>query len=459
MEAIDRVPPQRVHLEGLVLGACMLGGAQALDRARAILRPEAFYHTSNRKIYGAIVSLADRGSPVDQASVYEELSRHGVAEDAGGPARIAEMVGDVVSDANLEHHAELVLECYLRRSLIQRAAQIEAMCYEESEELADIAAAAYHLTEEVELASYEVWGQLEKATEGAYGQAEAAREDPEGAHGVTTGLKRLDDLLNGLQDGDLILIAARPSMGKTALGLHMARSAAASVPVGFVSVEMSAQSIGVRVLAAEARVDSHKMRRGRLDDYGWRALVDAKESMRGIKMFVADRLYRPSQIAVEARKLKRQHGIGLLVVDYLQLLTPDGGSRNDNREREVASIGEALKNLAVDMGIPVVALAQLSRAVESRQNKRPMLADLRESGSLEQAADVVAFLYRDDYYGIEVRKDDDGTEVSTEHLCEIIVGKQRNGPIGRIDAYFDKASGVFGDWEEQREVPDWVDAP
>ena len=459
VQFIDRIMPSVIHLERSVLGACMLGGHQAVDRARSILPPEAFYHTANRKLYSAICSLSGRSEPVDQASVVEELTKHGVLEDVGGHAYVIEIAGDVATDGYIEHHGKLVLEAYVRRSLILRSGQLIDMCYDQGEELPDIASAAYSLTEDLETAEHEAWSQGDVLLEEVFADAEYAWEHPDEVRGVSTGLHDFDAKTNGLEGGDLVLFAGRPSMGKTALALHIARVAAGSVPVGIVSVEMKKKALMMRLLASEARVDLLELRSGTLDPEARRRVSEAAGTLKPVmaNIHIGDRVRRPSQIAVESRKLKRKYGVGLLVVDYLQLLTPDTGKKNDSREREVASIGQALKNLAVDLDVPVLAVVQLSRAVEQRPDCRPRLSDLRESGSLEQDADLVAFLYRMSYYGLE---DKDGRDVT--NLCEIIIGKQRNGPVGHVNCYFDKTTGFFGDWTEtagaqEEEVPRWVD--
>jgi replicative DNA helicase len=270
---------------------------------------------------------------------------------------------------------------------------------------------------------------------------EATVANPQGIQGVPTGLYDLDDTLDGWQNGELVLVAGRPSMGKTAIGLHFIRRAAESVPVLLVSAEMRAQAIALRMIALESRLDSHALRRGRVTLDQLQMARVGKDTLAALPIYLADRIFDVRTLVLEARKARREHGVGLVVVDYLQLLRP--AERSDSREREVASIGRALKGMAVELDVPVIAMTQLSRAVESRAGHKPQMSDLRESGSLEQDADVVILLYRPAAYADAESAGAPGQPKDVSHLLELIIAKHRNGRIGTIQAYYELESGFI----------------
>ena len=433
-----------------MLGAMFIDDA-SISRVIEVLGDEtAFYHTANRRVYAAILALSEQGLPVDEVTVAEELKRRGQFEDVGGYAYVAGLGGEMATGANAEFHARIVLERAQRRRLIDASTQTIAECYDEAEEVNEV----------IDRAEQRVF----QIAEGELGQGVTSLQSrlhetfefidkvqkQEGAlSGVTTGYAELDRKTAGLQPSDLIIIASRPAMGKTALTLCMARNAAvaAGVPVLYFSLEMSTQQLAIRLLCAEARVNSHRLRTEKLTGEEWDRMVSWTEKLSQAPFFIDD---TPGisvlELRAKARRAKLEHGIGMIVVDYLQLMTTS--ARADNREQEIAGISRSLKALAKELELPVVACAQLSRAVEARTDRRPQLSDLRESGSIEQDADVVAFLYRPEVYGIP---DEEGNPQPDK--AEIIIGKQRNGPTGSVNLRFMSDYLRFEEYETFRDDP------
>lgn len=433
-----RIPPQAVEVEQSVLGA-MLIEREAIPRAIEILREDAFYDGRHRKIFSAMSVLFERGEPVDTITLTEEMRRRGEIDAVGGPYYLSELTTKVASAANVEYHARIIAEKSLLRKLIETMTGLVGEAYDPSSD-------AFDLLDRAE-------GEIFRISDAQLRRAAAAisvvlqetmhrlnqihgREG--GITGVPSGFRKLDDMTGGWQRSDLIIVAARPSMGKTAFALALARNAAfhRELPTGVAifSLEMSAQQLAQRLLTSEARVDAQAARTGRLSDSDWPRLAKAAGRLADAPIFIDD---TPGlsilELRAKCRRLKAEHGIGLVIVDYLQLMHGTGMSRSSNREQEIAQISRSLKSLAKELDVPVIALSQLSRAVETRGgDKRPQLSDLRESGSIEQDADVVAFIYRAERYGITV--DENGN--STEGLGEIIIGKQRNGPIGTVTLAF-----------------------
>jgi len=438
----DRVQPQAVDVERAVLGAMLVDNTAINRVVEALVGETAFYHTVHRKIYVAILALYDRGEPADQVTVMEELSRRGNLEDVGGAVAIAELAGEMATAANAEYHARIVLDRALRRRLIDAATQTASECYQETEDIREVIDRAEQRVfriAEGELGKGVV--SLNSVLGDTFEAIQRAHEQPGALSGVTTGYTDLDEITAGLQRSEMIILAARPSMGKTALALCMARNAAvkARVPVLFFSLEMAVQQLAQRLLCAEARVSSHRLRTGRLSDEEWQRLSAWTDKLVEAPIFIDD---TPGisilEMRAKSRRAKAEHDIGLIVVDYLQLMTTT--ERSDNREQEIARVSRSLKALAKELDVPLVACAQLSRAVESRTDKRPQLSDLRESGSIEQDADVVSFLYRPEVYDI---RDEEGN--TQEGVAEIIIGKQRNGPTGSVYLTW---LGDFGRFEE-----------
>ncbi|MEK6649605.1 MAG: replicative DNA helicase [Bacteroidota bacterium] len=434
-----RVPPQAVDIEAAVLGAMLLD-KEALAKAFEVIDAEAFYRPAHGLIFRAMVGLFERSEPVDLITLAEELRRRGDLEKVGGEYALTELTARVASSANVEYHAHIVLEKSLMRQLIASSSEVIQRAFSETED-------ALGLLDQAETKIFDISEQRMKKSFVTMGAAVtktmALLESIHGSHsgvtGVPAGFTDLDNLTGGFQPSDLIIIAGRPSQGKTALVLSLARNASVlhDVPIAFFSLEMSVQQLVMRLMCAEARVDAHKVRTGRLPEDEWRKLSVSVGRLYKAKIFIDD---TPSlgilELRAKARRLKAEHNIGLVVVDYLQLMQ---GPRNaQSREQEISAISRSLKALAKELNIPVIALSQLNRSVEARTDKRPALADLRESGAIEQDADVVLFVHRPEMYGLEAQ----GGE-SSEGLAEIIIGKQRNGPTDTIRLQFVKQYARF----------------
>ncbi len=448
---VDRVQPQALKVERAILGA-MLIDPGVISRIVEVLGDEtAFYQTGHRKIYAAILALYDRAEPVDQITVAEELNSRGQLEAVGGAAYVAALAGDVATSANAEYHAKIVLDRALRRRLIEAATQTAAESYEDTEdvrEVIDRAEQRVFRIAEGELGKGVVT--LESVLSDTFAVLERIHGQPGALSGVTTGYTELDEITAGLQPSDMIVLAARPAVGKTALALCIARNAAVKgkAPVLLFSLEMAQQQLAQRLLCAEARVDSHRLRTGRLSGDEWTRLANWTGRLAEAPIFIDDTpAISIMEMRAKARRARAEHGIGLVIVDYLQLMTAT--ERSDNREQEIARVSRSMKSLAKELNVPVFACAQLSRAVEARQDRRPQLSDLRESGSIEQDADVVMFLYRPEVYGI--KEDEEGN--SLEGVSEIIIGKQRNGPTGSVFLTWLSDYGRFEEPELFREEP------
>ncbi|MEZ4696646.1 MAG: replicative DNA helicase [Rhodothermales bacterium] len=454
--APGRVPPQAVDVEQAVLGA-MLIEREAIPRAIEVLPPDSFYDPRHTRIYQAILSLFERGNPVDMITLSDELRRRQELEAVGGPYYITELTTAVASSANVEYHARIIAEKSLLRKLIETLSVHIGEAYDPS-------ADAFELLDETESDIFRISeSQLRRSAVSMSSVLMETLENLESIHGrdtgitgVPTGFRALDDMTGGWQKSDLVIIAARPSMGKTALSLAIARNAAlhpeSPAGVAIFSLEMSAQQLAQRLLTSEARVDAQAARTGRLREEDFPKLARAASRLSEASIYIDD---TPGltvlELRAKCRRLKAEHDIGLIIVDYLQLMHGTGQSRNSNREQEIAQISRSLKGLAKELNVPVIALSQLSRAVETRGgDHRPQLSDLRESGSIEQDADVVAFIYRAERYGIVV--DENGN--STEGLGEVIIGKQRNGPIGTVRLAFVNQYARFENLTSYYAAPD-----
>lgn len=426
----ERVPPHSTEAEMAVLGAMLLDRS-ALVKALELLEPGSFYREAHQLLFTTMVSLFERGVTVDAVTVAEELRRQGLLDRVGGTAYLAELSLRVPSISAVEHYARIVLEHAIKRSLIRTAAEILYNCYDEGvdalEELDRAESVIFEIAEKRLRQSALSLRALARSTFETLTHL-IERSSKHGVTGIPTGYIRLDELLGGFQRSDFIVLAGRPSMGKTALALSIARNVAVEhrIPVAIFSLEMSAQQLMFRLLAAEAQIDLHRLRTGRVSPEMMPRIVQATGRLAEAPIFVDDTpMLSLLELRAKSRRLRAEHNVQLVIVDYLQLIHPP---KAESREREVALISRSLKMMAKELNIPVVALAQLNRAVESRADKRPLLADLRESGSLEQDADVVLFVHRPEVYGITTY--DDGTP--TEGTAEIIIGKQRNGPTGEV---------------------------
>jgi len=424
----NRIPPQDLDAEQSVLGAMLLD-REAVFRVMKILRPEDFYLESHRVIYQAMLELGDLGQPADLVTVTSLLRRNGSLEKAGGVSYVASLANLVPVAANAEHYAQIVGEKALLRSLIQLATRIANLGYEGSEGADQLLDQAERMI--LDLHSRRGGADFVPIKEIVYGvldriqQAYMRREE---TSGIPTGFIEVDRLTGGLQPGDLIILAGRPSMGKTALGLTVAHHVAVKkrLPVAVFSLEMSKEQLVQRLICQEAMVDLHRVRTGQLEEEDFARVTRAAGELAQCPLYIDDFSgITARQIRARCRELQFEKGLSLVVIDYLQLM--QGHGRAENRQQEIAGISRSLKGLAKELNVPVVALSQLSRQAEQRKDARPQMADLRESGSLEQDADVVMFIYREEYYKEDSEK---------KGIAELIVAKQRNGPTGVAELAF-----------------------
>lgn len=419
-----------------VLGALMLE-KDALSKVIDIITPEVFYKDGHKVIFEAIRELFQTSQPVDLLTVKEQLKRSGTYEIAGGSFALAELTAQVASAANIEYHARIIAQKHIQRELIRISGEVQRDAYEDTTDVFDLldrAESDLFKLSETSLRRENV--NVADLVAVTIKQIEEMRARPDGITGVSSGFRKLDDLTSGWQPSDLVIIAARPAMGKTAFTLSLARTAAVknNVPVAFFSLEMSAAQIAHRLLSAETELELTKLRTGKLEPYQFEQLSHKSSALATAPLYINDTpalsLY---DLRAKCRRLKAEKGIQLVIIDYLQLMSAGATNKAGNREQEIASISRGLKELAKELNVAVIALSQLSRAVETRgSDKRPQLSDLRESGSIEQDADMVMFLYRPEYYGFET--DDDGN--STKGTAEVIIGKQRNGPTDTVKLAF-----------------------
>lgn len=444
----ERVPPHNIEAEQAVLGAIFLE-PEAFSTAAERIGPSDFFRAGHQVIFEAMLELFEKGEPIDLVTVTTLLSDSNKLEIAGGVPYLTDLASSVPTAANIDYYSKIVEEKALLRRLIQTATEIVTESYnreDEVEELLDQAernilavssrknATSFKPIKDVLI---EVYDNIEKLHH--------AKDD---VTGIPTGFRDLDRITSGFQKSDLIIIAARPSMGKTAFALNIAQNVAINTDenVAIFSLEMGAEQLVQRMLCAEGNIDSQRLRTGKLEQEDWGKLTMAMGSLSHAGIFIDDSPgIRVSDIRSKCRRLKQEHGLGMIIIDYLQLI--QGSERlRENRQQEVSEISRSLKSLARELEVPVIALSQLSRSVEQRQDKRPMMSDLRESGSIEQDADIVGFLYREDYYD----KDSDNQNI------EIIISKQRNGPTGTVELAFVKEFNKFVDLEfryDEEDVP------
>ena len=444
-----KLPPQALDLEEAVLGA-MLIDKKGVDEVIDLLQPEAFYKTAHQYIFESIFNLFQNSQPIDLLTVSADLRKKGKLDIAGGDFYLIQLTQKIASSAHIEFHARIILQKYIQRSLIRISNEIIESSYKESIDVFD-------LLDEAESKLYDVTqGNIKRSSDTAQNLVMLAKKkieeiaNQEGLSGVSTGFQKLDDLTSGWQPSDLIIIAARPGMGKTALTLSMARNIAVTkqIPVAFFSLEMSSVQLITRLISAETGLSSEKLRTGKLADHEWKQLNVKVGDLEKAPLFIDD---TPAlsifDLRAKARRLASQHGIKLIVVDYLQLMTAGSSNKAGNREQEISTISRNLKSLAKELEIPVIALSQLSRAVETRGGtKRPQLSDLRESGAIEQDADIVSFIYRPEYYGIDEWDDEDHSPSAGR--AEFIVAKHRNGGLDNIRMKFVGNLGKFEDFED-----------
>lgn len=437
---IDRVPPQNVEAEQSVLGAMMIE-REAISKVSEILRPEDFYREAHRLIFSAMMELFNKNEAVDLVTVVEVLRRDEKLEGAGGIAYVSALANSVPTAANVMYHARIVEEKALLRQLINTATHVAGMGYEANEEVTVIMDKAEKMILEVaNRKAGQEFASIKNIIFDVFDKVSELYSSKGGITGLPTGFKDLDKLTSGLQPSDLILIAARPSMGKTAFVLNIAQNIAIKEKkaVAFFSLEMSKEQLVQRMLCAEAPIDAQRLRIGELENNDWDKLVRAADRLAAAPIFIDDTAgITVMEMRSKARRLKIEHDLQLIIIDYLQLMQGSASSsRSENRQQEISEISRSLKALARELKVPVIALSQLSRGVESRQVKKPMLSDLRESGSLEQDADIVAFIYREDYYEPETER---------KNITDIIVAKHRNGPVDSVQLFFHKQFTKFSD--------------
>ncbi|MGB5508393.1 replicative DNA helicase [Robiginitalea sp.] len=444
-----KIPPQAVDLEEVVLGAMMID-KKGVDEVIDILHRDVFYKEGHRYIYEAIFKLFESSQPVDLLTVSAQLKTDGKLEVAGGDFYLIKLTQKVASSAHIEFHARIILQKYIQRSLIKISSEIIEEAYDEATDVFD-------LLDNAESKLYEVTqGNLKRSAETAQNLVIQAKKkieeisNKEGLSGIPSGFDKVDRLTSGWQPSDLIIIAARPGMGKTALTLSMARNIAvnANIPVAFFSLEMSSVQLITRLISSETGLSSEKLRTGRLEKHEWEQLNVKVKTLEKAPLFIDD---TPSlsifDLRAKARRLASQHKIKLIVLDYLQLMTSGASQKGGNREQEISMISRNLKALAKELDVPVIALSQLSRAVETRGgSKRPILSDLRESGAIEQDADIVSFIYRPEYYKIDEWDDEERTP--TQGQAEFIVAKHRNGGLDNIRLKFIANLGKFDNLDD-----------
>jgi replicative DNA helicase len=437
---LDRIPPQNVEAEQAVLGA-MLIEREAISKVAELLQAGDYYREAHRLIYNAMIELFNKNDAVDMVTVIEFLRKEDKLEAAGGIAYVTSLANSVPTAANVLYHARIVEEKALLRQLINAATNIAGMGYEGSEEVTSILDSAEKMI--LSVSSRKMGGDftpIKSIIFEAFNKIEQLYASKGSITGLATGFKDLDRLTSGLQPSDLILIAARPSMGKTAFVLNIAQhiGIAEKKAVAFFSLEMSKEQLVQRMLCAESAIDSQRLRIGELEAKDWTKLVSGADRLSAAPIFIDDTAgITVMEMRSKARRLKIEYDLQLIIIDYLQLMQGSSkGKGGENRQQEISEISRSLKALAREINVPVIALSQLSRSVESRQVKKPMLSDLRESGSLEQDADIVAFLYRDDYYNPDSDK---------KNITEVIIAKHRNGPVDTVQLFFHKQFTKFSD--------------
>jgi len=434
------VPPQNLEAEESVLGAMMISPG-AIGAVSEIVDASDFYRESHAKIYRAALGLYAKGEPVDAITLTDELEERAELEAVGGRVRLHELAALVPATANAAHYARIVHETATLRGLIRAGGEIARLGWERPGETGDLVDQAEQIL--YDLSQQRVtgeWSEIEELLKESFERITQLYESGVDLTGTPSGFRDLDRLTSGFQPGNLIIVAARPSMGKSALALCMAANMGVrhNIPVGLFTLEMSKAEVTQRLMCSEAKVESQRLRNGKLAPDDWPRLTAACDKLAKAPIYVDDTgLLNMMEIRSKARRLKARHpNLGLIIVDYLQLLTPSNRRDSDGRVQEVSEMSRSLKILARDLDVPIVALSQLSRAVEQRTDKRPILSDLRESGSIEQDADLVAFVYRDEYYN---------DESDQQGLAEVILAKHRNGPTDSIKLSFLKRYAKFSD--------------
>ena len=436
------IPPQNTEAEISVLGAVLLD-KDAIIKIADIVSVDDFYKDAHGKIYQAMLSLYEHREPIDVITLTNKLEDMNELERIGGGSYIASLASSVPSAANITHYAKIVADKSILRRLIHASGNITELAFKEEKEIPDI----------LDRAEQAVFAVSQKHTKGSFiaisdiltdsfERLDDLHKNKDKLRGVQTGFRDLDNLLAGLQPSDLIVLAARPSMGKSSLAINMAQHVAIheGIPVAIFSLEMSKEQLVDRLLAAEANIDSWKLRNANLSDNDFQKIGEAMAKLSEAPLYFDDSVgINVMEMRTKARRLQSEHGLGLIIIDYLQLMQGNG---SNNRVEEVSDISRSLKGLARELNVPVLALSQLSRAVENRPSRIPQLADLRESGSIEQDADVVMFIYRDDYY----EKDSE-----RKNIADILIRKHRNGPVGQVELFFKPEQMLFTNLDKKRE--------
>lgn len=445
-KGIDRVPPQNTEAEVSVLGSALLD-KEAITKVADVITPDDFYNDAYRIIYENMLWLYEHHQPIDIVTLTNKLEEKGELENIGGATLLSQLANAVPSAAHVVNYAKIVADKALLRRLISTANEITKMAYEAPEDPSGVLDQAEQKVFNVSEKHFkEGFISLKNVLTESFDRIDELHKDKDKLRGVPTGFKPLDNILAGLQASDLVVIAGRPSVGKTAFALNIAHNVAVKeqIPVAIFSLEMSKEQLVDRLLASEAGIDSWKLRTGNLDDDDFLKINHAYGALSEAPLFIDDSaIINVLEMRTKARRLQAEHGLGLIIVDYLQLMsgdTPYSGS-TENRVQEVSHISRSLKGLARELNVPVVALSQLSRAVESRPSKIPMLSDLRESGSIEQDADVVMFVYREEIYDPDTER---------KGITDILIRKHRNGPIGQVELFFKPETQTLRAIEKKR---------
>ena len=435
----ERTLPHNHEAERTVLGAVLVDN-QAFNSAAELLTKEDFYRDSHRRIFDAMAALAERSQPIDLVTLKDELVRESALEAVGGAQYLAALVDGVPRITNVEHWSRIIKEKAVVRNLIHAGNRIVQSCYEGEEEAASLLDLAEKSIFDIAEKRIRVgFASMREIVKESFRTIDQLSQSKDVVTGLATGFVDIDEMTSGLQKGDLVIVAARPAMGKTSFCLNIAQHVALRVgeTVGLFSLEMSKEQLALRLLCADARIDAHRLRTGKLNEKDWARLAKAYNDLSQSRIFIDDSAtISPLEMRAKCRRLKAEHGLALVIVDYLQLVTAAG--RSENRQQELSAISRSMKGLAKELGVPVVALSQLSRAPEARTDRRPQLSDLRESGALEQDADIVMFIYRE-----EEHKPTD----ENRGIAEIIIGKQRNGPTGSRKLAFIKEFTRFENLE------------
>ncbi len=440
----DRVPPQNIEAEQAVLGAILLNH-ETLVTAMEFVTSDDFYRPSHQRIFESMMELSQENDPIDLITLVAKLQDKQQLEDVGGVSYLSQLVNAVPTSANIEYYATIVEEKSILRRLIRTATQIVSNGYASSEDVNDLLnEAEQRILEISQQRSSTGFIPIREVLMEVFERVEFLYSNKGGATGIPSGFIDLDKITSGFQRSDLIIVAARPSVGKTAFALNIAQNIGVRTKetVAIFSLEMGASQLVQRMICAEANVDATRMRTGYLESDDWEKLTMAIGALSEANIYIDDSpAIHVSEIRAKCRRLKQEKGLGMVIIDYLQLI--HSKSRGDNRQQEVSEISRTLKQIARELNVPVIALSQLSRGVEQRQDKRPLMSDLRESGSIEQDADIVAFLYRDDYYDKETEK---------KNIVEIIIAKQRNGPVGTVELAFLKSFNKFVNIDRSQQV-------